>query len=243
MYIYGIHPVEELLLTVPEKVIKILCEDPSAAKFGEVRAIAEAKALKLERAGAEELSRIAEGGNHQGVAVHTAPFEYDSLASILQVHAHERRGCVLVLDQIQDPQNLGAIIRSAVALGVEGIVIPKRRAAGVTPAVVRASAGQALKVRVALVTNIAQTLEALKKDGWWTVGAAAGAGSTDLWKIDFDMKVALVMGSEHRGLRRLVAEKCDFQARIPMAAGVDSLNVASAASIMLYEIRRQWAAL
>jgi len=243
MYIYGIHPVEELLLTVPEKVLKIFCEDPSATKFSEVRAIAEAKAMKFEHAGADELDRIAEGGNHQGVVVLTTPFEYDSLDSILKINADAPRACILVLDQIQDPQNLGAIIRSAVALGVTGIVIPKRRAASVTPAVVRASAGQALKVRVALVTNIAQTLEALKKDGWWTVGAAAGEKSTDIWKIDFNMKTALVMGSEHQGLRRLVAEKCDFQARIPMAAGVDSLNVASAASIMLYEVRRQWAAL
>jgi len=243
MYIYGIHPVEELLLTVPEKVLKIFCEDPSATKFAEIRKIAESHGMKFVHADADELDRIAEDGNHQGVVVHTTPFEYDSLDNILRMNANESRACVMVLDQIQDPQNLGAIIRSAVALGVTGIIIPKRRAASVTPAVVRASAGQALKVRVAIVTNIAQTLEKLKKDGWWTVGAAAGEQSTDLWKIDFDMKTALVMGSEHQGLRRLVAEKCDFQVRIPMASGVDSLNVASAASIMLYEVRRQWAAL
>lgn len=243
MYIYGIHPVEELLLTVPDTVIKIFCEDPSAGKFDEVRKIADTQSMKFEYADADKLDRIAEGGNHQGVVVHTTPFEYDSLENLLKLTVDERRACVMVLDQIQDPQNLGAIIRSAVALGVTGIVIPKRRAAGITPAVVRASAGQALKVRVALVTNIARTLETLKKEGWWTVGAAAGEGSTDLWKVDYDMKTALVMGSEHQGLRRLVAEKCDFQVRIPMAVGVDSLNVASAASIMLYEVQRQWAAL
>lgn len=243
MYIYGVHPVEELLISVPDKVQKILCEDPALAKFSRVCELADARGLALGRADVRELDRLTDGGNHQGIAVQTRPFEYDSLHNLIDLTANLPRACILILDQIQDPQNLGAILRSAAAMGVHGVLIPKNRAAGVTPAVVRASAGQALKVRVALVTNIARALDELKENGWWAVGSVVGPGSRDLWQIDFDMKTALVLGSEHQGLRRLVGEKCDFKAHIPMQLGVESLNVASAASIMLYEIRRQWAAL
>lgn len=241
MYIYGIHPVEELLSGAPEKIRELIFEDPEAAKFADIRALAERRGLAFRGADARELDRVAEGGNHQGVAARTTPFEYDSMENILQLTAAEKRACVLLLDQVQDPQNLGAILRSAAAMGVTAVFIPKHRAAGITPAVVRASAGQALKVRVALVTNIARAIDKLKDNGWWAAGSVLGQSSTPPWQVDFDMKVALVMGSEHQGLRRLVAKKCDFHLEIPMYSAVESLNVASAASILLYEIRRQWA--
>ncbi|MFP4601001.1 MAG: 23S rRNA (guanosine(2251)-2'-O)-methyltransferase RlmB [Persicimonas sp.] len=241
MNIYGIHPAEELLKVAPDKIEKIYVDDPYASRLEAVRELVERYDMTLEEVSSHELDRIAEGGNHQGIVVRTTPFRYAKLADLLDETAEASRACALVLDQIQDPQNLGAILRSAAAMEVDAVIIPKDRAAGVTAAVVRASAGQALRVPVAQITNVARTLETLKESGWWTVGAIAGEGSQDIWEIDLDMKTALVMGSEHQGVRRLVGERCDFQARIPMATAVDSLNVASAASIFLYEVRRQWA--
>jgi 23S rRNA (guanosine2251-2'-O)-methyltransferase len=243
MYIYGVHPSEELIKTSRDQVDAIYCADPHSGKLDEVRALAETHGLRLEHASKSELDRMAEGGNHQGIVVKTRPFEYATLEYLLSQTKDAKRACVLVLDQIQDPQNLGAILRSAAAMGVDGVIIPKDRAAGVTASVVKASAGQALRVPVACITNVARTLDTLKDEGWWTAGASAEAQSTDLWDMDFNMKTALVMGSEHQGIRRLVGEKCDFHVRVPMAAGVESLNVASATSILLYEVRRQWASI
>jgi 23S rRNA (guanosine2251-2'-O)-methyltransferase len=243
MYIYGVHPSEELLRTAPDQVHAIFSTDPNSGKLEEVRSLVETYGLRLRHASQGDLDRMSEGGNHQGIVVQTRPFEYATLEYVLSKTKDASRACVLVLDQIQDPQNLGAILRSAAAMGVDGVLIPKDRAAGVTGAVVRASAGQALRVPVVCITNVARTLDELKDEGWWTAGAAAGENSTDLWEMDFDMKTALVMGSEHEGIRRLVAEKCDFHVQVPMAGGVESLNVASAASVLLYEVRRQWASI
>jgi 23S rRNA (guanosine2251-2'-O)-methyltransferase len=243
MYIYGVHPTEELLKTAPDQIQAIYCKDPHSGKLDEVRTLVETYGMSLKEASQGDLDRMAEGGNHQGIVLRTRPFEYATMEYVLSQTDDASQACVLVLDQIQDPQNLGAILRSAAAMDVDGVIIAKNRAAGVTGAVVRASAGQALRVPVVCITNVARTLETLKDEGWWTAGAAASQPSTDLWDMDFDMKTALVMGSEHQGIRRLVAEKCDFHVRVPMAAGVESLNVASAASIMLYEVRRQWAAI
>jgi 23S rRNA (guanosine2251-2'-O)-methyltransferase len=243
MHIYGVHPTEELLRTVPDRIEAVYCDDPYASRLEEVRGLVERYGMQLEEAPTDELERMSKGGNHQGIVVKTRPFSYVGLDELIDATEAADRACVIVLDQIQDPQNLGAILRSAAAMEVDGVIIPKDRAAGVTGAVVRASSGQAFRVPVAQITNVTRTLEALKEERYWTVGATAGRDSQPVWDIDFDMKTALVLGSEHRGLRRLVAETCDLRAHIPMAAGVESLNVASASSIMLYEIRRQWAKL
>ncbi len=240
MHIYGIHPTEELLQTVPEQIYAIYSDDPYASKLERVRELVHAQGMSLKQASRDELDRMAEGGNHQGIVIETRPFQYVGLGDLLSATADKRCACLLVLDQIQDPHNLGAILRSAAAMGVDGAIIPKDRAAGVTAAVVRASAGQALRVPVAQITNVARTLDELKENGWWAAGAMVDETSTALWDMDFEMKTALVMGSEHQGIRRLVGEKCDFKVHIPMAAGVESLNVAAATSVMLYEVRRQW---
>lgn len=240
MHIYGTHPTEELLKVAPDQIEAIYCDDPYAKRFEEVRRLVEASGLRLEEAARSRLDELSEGGNHQGIVVVTRPFRYAKLGELIDATEDEKRACLLVLDQIQDPHNLGAILRSAAAMGVDGAIIPKDRAAGVTGAVVRASAGQALRVPVARVTNITRTLEELKEHHFWAAGAAADQEASDLWQTDFRKKIALVMGGEHGGMRRLVGETCDFWVRIPMAAGVESLNVASAASIMLYEVRRQW---
>ncbi|MBI5966921.1 MAG: 23S rRNA (guanosine(2251)-2'-O)-methyltransferase RlmB, partial [Deltaproteobacteria bacterium] len=145
---------------------------------------------------------------------------------------------VLILDGIEDPQNLGSLIRTSEACGVQGIIIPKDRAVGVTPAVVKASAGAAAHIPVVRVTNLASALDELKKEGLWIVGADA-RGEKNLYEMNFDMNVGLVIGSEDKAIRPLVLKKCDYTVSIPMKGKISSLNAAVAGAIILFEILRQ----
>ncbi|MBA2661190.1 MAG: 23S rRNA (guanosine(2251)-2'-O)-methyltransferase RlmB [Bradymonadaceae bacterium] len=239
MLIYGVHPCEEMLQNRPDRVLAIQIARADSPNLAKIRELAARHAKVITRVEPAALDALAEGGNHQGVVLETAPFNYAHLDELLAKLADKPRACFVVLEQVQDPGNLGAILRSAAAMGVDAVLIPKDRAVAVTPAVIRASAGLAYSVAVARVTNVARSLQTLREHNFWAVAATA-EGATDLWDIDLDMRVALVLGGEHGGIRRLVAENCDFRARIPMAQGVESLNVASAASIFLYELRRQW---
>ena len=184
-----------------------------------------------------ELERLAHSSNHQGVVAVASEKKYSDLDSILSTR-HSRHALVLVLDGIEDPQNLGAIIRTANAAGADGVVIPERRAAGVSPAVVKASAGAVEYLPIANVTNIGRTLEELKSSNIWTVGLDERA--TQLYDtLDYQMDCALVLGAEGKGLHELVRKKCDFLVSIPMTGKVASLNVSAAAAVVLYEIARQ----
>lgn len=238
MYIYGVHPAEEMLQNRPDRVLNIYSARPDAANLEQVRELAEKRGLPLQQTDPSRLDELAENGNHQGIVLETAPFNYVHLDGLLEKLGDRRRACFVILEAVQDPGNLGAILRSAAAMGVDAVLLPKDRAASITASVVRASAGMAYSVPVARITNVARTLVTLRDHGFWAVASVAEGGQ-DVWEIDFDMRTALVLGGEHGGIRRLVAETCDFRARIPMASGVESLNVASAASIFLYEVRRQ----
>ena len=145
---------------------------------------------------------------------------------------------ILVLDGVQDPQNFGALVRTAHVVGVDGIIIPRDRAVAVTPAVVKASAGATEHALIALVTNVARTLEELKEDGLWMCGAVAEGGQAP-WKIDLKVPLALVLGAEGKGIRPLVLRGCDLQVQIPMTGKVASLNVGVAGAMLLYEASRQ----
>lgn len=176
---------------------------------------------------------------HQGVVAVAAVKEYCSLADILRVA--EERGeppFVLVCDEISDPHNLGAILRSAECVGAHGVVIPKRRSAGVTGIVDKTSAGAAEYVPVARVPNLPAALRELQERGLWIYGTAAD-GPADLWHTDFTGPLALVIGSEGEGMGRLVREHCDFLVRIPLRGKLDSLNASAAAGILMYEVLRQ----
>ena len=176
---------------------------------------------------------------HQGVVAVAAVKDYCSLADILRVA--EERGeppFVLVCDEISDPHNLGAILRSAECVGVHGVVIPKRRSAGVTGIVDKTSAGAAEHVPVARVPNLPAALRELQERGLWIYGTAAD-GPADLWHTDFTGPLALVIGSEGEGMGRLVREHCDFLVRIPLRGKLDSLNASAAAGILMYEVLRQ----
>jgi 23S rRNA (guanosine2251-2'-O)-methyltransferase len=237
LVIYGVHPVEEVLAAAADKVSRVFAKDWDAPRLAAIRKAAEDAGVRREVARGDELDRLADGGNHQGVAARLSDFEYATLNSLLEATEDASSAAVLVLDGVQDPHNLGALLRTASALGAAGVIIPKDRAAGVTPAVIRASAGLALRVPVIQVTNIARTLGTLAENGWWSV--AAVMDGDDAWDVDMVMKAAIVMGGEGDGVRRLVEETCDFRARIPIGAHVESLNVSVAGALMLYEWARQ----
>lgn len=239
MRIYGIHPVEELLQAAPESVTAIYYNKYESDRLQDVFGRAGTYGIACQSVDKQELDKMSDGGNHQGVIAQTAGFDYVRIEDLLASTSEADQAGILVLDQVQDVGNLGAMLRTAAGLDFDGVVIPKDRAAPVTPAVVRTSAGCAFRIPVARVTNIARTLEAMKEGGYWIVGTRQEQAEP-VWDVDFDMKAGIVMGGEHRGMRRLVADSCDFYATIPMATGVESLNVASAAAVLMYEARRQW---
>lgn len=186
----------------------------------------------------ERLGQMSETGKHQGVIAMTAAYDYAEVEDILN-KAREKGEppFVVVLDNIEDPHNLGAIIRTANLAGAHGVVIPKNRAVGLTATVARTSAGALNYTPVARVTNIARTIEELKKEGLWFV--CADMGGTSMYQLDLKGPIGLVIGNEGEGVSRMVKEKCDFVASIPMKGDIDSLNASVAAGVLAYEIVRQ----
>jgi 23S rRNA (guanosine2251-2'-O)-methyltransferase len=184
-----------------------------------------------------ELDRMAGNNGHQGVVAVTSAKQYNDLDDVIAAKRGEH-SLIIVLDGVEDPHNLGAILRTADAAGANGIVIPERRAAGVTGTVTKTSAGASEHLPIAKVTNIARTLEELKSKNVWTVGLD-GRGPQPWDSLDYNMDCAIVLGAEGKGLHDLVARKCDFLVSIPMLGKVPSLNVSVAAGVVLYEIVRQ----
>lgn len=186
----------------------------------------------------ERLDQMSETGKHQGVIAMTAAYTYAEVEDILE--AAREKGeppFVLLLDNIEDPHNLGAIIRTANLAGAHGVIIPKNRAVGLTATVARTSAGALNYTPVAKVTNFARTIEELKKQGMWFV--CADMGGTQMYDLDLKGSIGLVIGNEGEGVSKLVREKCDFIASIPMHGDIDSLNASVAAGVLAYEIVRQ----
>lgn len=184
-----------------------------------------------------ELDRMARTGSHQGVVAVTSSKAYVELDDVIAAKRGEH-ALIVVLDGVEDPHNLGAILRTADAAGANGLVIPERRAAGVTGTVAKASAGASEHLPVAKVTNISRTLEELKTKGVWIVGLDE-RGKQNYDEVDYKMDCAVVLGAEGKGLHDLVSRKCDFLVSIPMLGEVPSLNVSVAAGVVLYEIVRQ----
>jgi 23S rRNA (guanosine2251-2'-O)-methyltransferase len=186
----------------------------------------------------ERLDQLSETGAHQGVIAQVAAFEYATVDDILdKARARGEDPFLFVLDNIEDPHNLGAIIRTANLAGAHGVIIPKRRAAGLTSTVVKASAGAINFTPVAKVTNIAKTIEELKEQGIWF--ACADMGGEVMYRLNLTGPIGLVIGNEGEGVSRLVREKCDYVASIPMKGDIDSLNASVAAGVLAYEIVRQ----
>ena len=186
----------------------------------------------------ERLDQLSETGRHQGVIACAAAYTYVEVEDILQVAKEKGESpFVILLDNIEDPHNLGAIIRTANLAGAHGVIIPKNRAVGLTATVAKASAGALNYTPVAKVTNLSKTIEALKKEGLWFV--CADMDGTVMYDLDLKGPIGLVIGSEGEGVGRLVKEKCDLTALIPMKGNIDSLNASVAAGVLAYEIVRQ----
>lgn len=224
----------EIVKTSPSRVNKILIQnDIEKRKIGEILRSARSRRIPYLFVPKQKLEAL--DRHHQGVVAFVSPRQFDSLERIF---VSPKQPFLVLLDGIEDPQNLGAIIRSAEGAGVDGIILPERRSAGLTDAVTRVSAGAVEHIKIARVKNLARTMTDLKKKGIWLVGAEGG--SEKCW-FDFDYKipVGLVFGSEGKGLRPLIKKECDKVLSIPLLGRITSLNVAAAAAIFIYEVVRQ----
>jgi len=238
--IYGVNPVTEAL-RAGRNIDHIIV---SGARGGNATAsitkAATDAGIEVRRAPDEELKRLVRTDKHQGVvAVLAEEFRYSDIDDIIDVWKKSgEQAFILILDSIQDPQNLGSLVRTANAAGVHGVIIPKDRASEVTSTVVKTSAGATEVTLIARETNITRVIERLKEEGVWVAAVEGGCAET-LYGADLVRDIAIVIGSEGRGIRRLVKESCDFCVSIPMYGEISSLNAAQAGAIALFEARRQ----
>jgi 23S rRNA (guanosine2251-2'-O)-methyltransferase len=240
--LYGRQPVREVLRARRRQVFKLLLSKTvkPTGIVGQILTLADQASVPVQTVDRRAIDKLGGEVNHQGLAAEVSSYPYVELSALLD--AARQAGeppFLLLLDHVQDPQNLGSLLRSAEAAGAHGVVIPHRRAAGVTPAAVRASAGAAEYVRVAQVTNLVRAMKLLKADGVWLAGLEALPDAQPYTQADLSGALGMVVGSEGRGLTRLVGENCDFFIRLPMHGQVESLNAAVAGAIALYEVRRQ----
>jgi 23S rRNA (guanosine2251-2'-O)-methyltransferase len=235
-FVSGRHPVLEAL-KAGRPINKILVADTSeGGSLIEILGKARAAGIVVQKVPKANLVRIA-GEHHQGVVALMAPHEYVDIDDIIAKQTGQAP-LVVLLDEVSDPHNLGAILRSAEATGAQGVIIPKRRAVPLTGVVAKAAAGALEYVPVARVTNLVSAIETLKKAGYWIVGTALEASQRHT-EVDYRGPIAIVIGAEGQGLSRLVKEKCDFLVQIPMLGHLQSLNASVAAGVMLYEVVRQ----
>ncbi len=204
-----------------------------------IKFLAKGKRIPVVEVDQKKLSDIAGESFNQGVAAKITPKQFVDIDEIIKIASFKNeKAFILILDEIQDPQNLGAIIRTAECAGVHGVIIPKHHAAQISAVVIKSSAGAVEHMPISQVTNIAQTLDELKKNGLWIIGAD-GEAQKNFYDIDYNIPIGIVIGSEGYGIRRLVKEKCDFLVKIPMFGKTGSLNASVAAGILLFETIRK----
>ena len=241
-WLFGRNPVEEALAAGRRTCSEIVLPPASPDEDDQIRRIrdeARSRRMVIRTMSREQLDRLTRFGHHQGVALKTTGYPYVGFDEILAAAEADENAVVLLLDHLEDPQNVGAVLRTAAAVGVTGVVIPEDRACGITPAAVRASAGGAEHVRVAHVVNLPRAMKELQKAGVWITGLDWGDDARPYTAIDFKGRAGLVVGAEGAGLSRLVRETCDFIGVLPMPGGFESLNAGVAAAVALYEIVRQ----
>jgi 23S rRNA (guanosine2251-2'-O)-methyltransferase len=239
-HIVGLHAAQSALEHTPDKLSAAWLDAGRLdAKLSRIKQQLEAAGVSVQLANRKELERLAEGRNHQGVILEVEmPQELGESDLRAALSALSGPAFFLVLDHVQDPHNLGACLRSADAAGVQGVIITKDQAVGITPTVAKVASGAAETVPLYKVTNLARALGWLKDAGIWIVGAAGEAEKT-VYQTDLNMSLAIVMGAEEKGLRRLTREHCDFLVKIPMLGSVESLNVSVATGVLLFEAVRQ----
>lgn len=228
--LFGRNPAVEALRG--ERTIeKVILQDGATGSVGKIISLAKERGVRIEYRARQDLDKLAGGKNHQGVVVFTSSYEYKELDDLLDGEL------LILLDGIEDPHNLGAIMRTAECAGATGVVIPKRRSVGLTDTVAKTSAGAIEHLPCARVTNMANAIDKLKENGFWI--CAADMDGQELWSSDLGGKLAIVIGNEGSGVSRLVKEKCDFTVSIPMVGSINSLNASNAAAILMYEVLRQ----
>ena len=239
--IYGINPLLEVVLSHPAMLEKIfVAEGRGGEAVQKILKLAANHRIPVECSGRDRLEKLAPRQVHQGIVGLCREHAYSTVDEIIaNRHVKSRYDLVVLLDQVTDPQNLGSIIRTAHCCGANGIIIPENRAASLTASVAKASAGAFQYLPVAMVVNLVRTIEYLKERKFWIYGADA-EGTSDIRTPDYEGHVALVMGSEGRGIRPLIRKHCDFLIAIPMRGRVASLNVSVAAGVILFEILRKW---
>ena len=236
--IYGRNPVMEALRSGREIDRLLIAHGVSGGSVTAIRAKCSARGILIKEISPQKLDYYCGGGNHQGVAVMIASQEYSTVDEILATaEKRHEKPFIIICDEIEDPHNLGAIIRSAEACGVHGVIIPKRRSASLNATVEKTSAGALAYMRVARVTNIANIIDSLKEKGIWVFGADMdGTPYTD---INYDVPCAIVIGNEGRGIGTLTSKKCDAVISLPMHGKINSLNASVAAGVLMYEAVRK----
>ncbi len=239
VYIEGRHPVEEALAS-NRTIDKIfIAKGGKSANVKTILDIAKEKKIPVSFVDRKKIDEISQSHAHQGVLAKVSAHSYIEFDDLMDIIGDRERPAFLVLlDEIQDPHNLGSVLRSADASGADAVIIPKRRSATLTPIVAKTSAGAVEYVPVCKVVNLSKTIDKLKENGIWVTGADMD-GDKLYYDEDFKGHTALVIGNEGQGISRLVREKCDFLVRIPMKGKVNSLNASVSASILMYEVRRQ----
>lgn len=234
--IEGRNPVIEALKSDREITKLLVLDGNREGSIKKIISMASEKNIIINYVGKNKINSIAESDNHQGVIAYVSDHQYYDLKEVLDMDA--KNNLVIICDEITDPHNLGAIIRSADAAGATGVVIPKRRSVHVTPVVAKTAAGATEYVKIARVTNLNRAIDELKELGYWIVGADMD-GDRQYFEADLKGKIGLVIGSEGKGVSHKVKEKCDFVVKIPMRGSVTSLNASAAASILMFEVVRQ----
>lgn len=234
----GKNPVLEALRAGREMNKVWIAEGVKKAGITEIMELAKGAGIIVQFVPKNKVEQLTDGANHQGIAASVAAYRYAEIDELFELAAARNEDpFFLILDELEDPHNLGSILRTADATGVHGVIIPKRRAVGLTSVVAKTSTGAIEHVPVARVTNLAQTVEDLKKRGLWIAGTDA-KGSSDYRRMDAKLPLAIIIGSEGKGMSRLLKEKCDFLYNMPMVGQVTSLNASVAAAILMYEVLR-----
>jgi 23S rRNA (guanosine2251-2'-O)-methyltransferase len=238
--LYGIHPVFEALVAGRRRVYEIyLDKEKLPGRLAQIESMAEARGVLKKSIAPGDFKALTGTIGHQGAAAVVSPYPQVTVHDILQtVQGEDGKHFLLMLDNIQDPQNLGAIIRTALCVGVQGVIVPKDRSAPPTPAVSKASAGALEHIRLVRVANLVQTIKHCKTSGLWIMGLQKDAAQS-IYAADLSGSIALVLGGEQKGIRRLVKKHCDFLVSIPQQGALNSLNASVAAAVAMYEVFRQ----
>ena len=231
-YVYGKNVIRQILTDNGRaKVIYLAIADP------EIEKLARQAQVPVRKTDRKTLTRMTGTDRHQGVAAETEPYRTYSVEELTASVKESGKGLLIMLDELEDPHNLGAILRTADAAGATGVIFKKTHSVGLTPTVAKVSAGAIDTVKCAAVTNLARTLEDLKKDGWWVVGT--DMDGQDYRTLDYDFNTVLIIGNEGKGISRLIREKCDYVISLPMRGKIQSLNASVSAGILMYAIQEK----